>query len=165
MENSGLACRERRELEKRIHACVRSMTYSSAPAAKLARGSQQSKWLDFQVLQADYATERARLETLLECLALHQRLHRCDAELTTSYLRGASDSYNAPSRQSGESDGSIASRDNLDGAGAGYSRSRIDHRANEEADRAIETEDRGDGQTNYGSLLCALKSANKAKED
>jgi hypothetical protein len=80
MELIPVTCKERRELERLIHACLSSMGYSSRSAGKVAREAQQAKLLDFRLLQRDYVIERARLTTLQECLAIHRRLHGCGYE-------------------------------------------------------------------------------------
>jgi hypothetical protein len=74
---SEFQCRERRELGLLIHACVSAITHSSASAAKIAGEEHQDRLTDFRAVRADYAVERARLETFRECLALHERLHGC----------------------------------------------------------------------------------------
>jgi len=74
---SEFQCRERRELGLLIHACVSAITHSSASAAKIAGEGHQDRVMDFRAVRADYTVERARLETLRECLALHERLHGC----------------------------------------------------------------------------------------
>ena len=143
MNGSGLSCHERRELEKRIHASIRSITYSSGSAAKIAGGTHGNE--DFRVLQAEYAAERTRLETLLECLALHQRLHGCDKELTTHHLPLASIAYHAQYRRTEEGHGSRAFREHPDGSSNGHhSRSESCACENEEARGAIEAENSGD---------------------
>jgi hypothetical protein len=77
MEIRFAPCSERNELEHLIHACINSIAKHSSAAVKMTGGSQTLDFARLQTLKADYLSGGCRLETLRECLALHQRLHGC----------------------------------------------------------------------------------------
>jgi hypothetical protein len=77
MELTGSICKERGELEHLIHACIHWISHSSSSAVKMMRDPQEAKSTDFQALQAAFAAGGVRLETLRECLAIHQKMHGC----------------------------------------------------------------------------------------
>lgn len=85
MGPNGSTCKERRELEKLIHDRVSSIAQCSRTTAKLATETGQDTQLSFEMAKAEYAAEMIRLETLRECLTVHERLHGCRPQLTTTF--------------------------------------------------------------------------------
>jgi hypothetical protein len=76
MAHLCVSCGERRELERLIHNCVSAMSATSRSAARVAREQRDSGPI-LELLRADYAAKKARLETLRECLTIHLLRHGC----------------------------------------------------------------------------------------
>jgi hypothetical protein len=156
------ACKELRELEFRIHASVRAIAHNSRSAAHAARISPHGNRLDFEALRANYAAERIRLKTLIECLALHQRIHGCNNGQVTGDQAPASIEKYVPSRPNGRFNSSgIAGEIPGGGSQTVCPRMPVNSCANQEAGRAIAAEDRRDRQVDRGALAFDSESTRK----
>jgi len=81
MHMQGVFCEERRRLETLIRACLRSASYIARTSARIAGNAHREGTIS-QSLKNEYIAMTARLDTLRECLALHQQLHQCDQVFT-----------------------------------------------------------------------------------
>lgn len=74
-------CQERKELERLIFNCVRTISYLSMSTSGLARSPGLSRPSDFDVLHREYETASVRLKVLCECLEIHIKHHGCAASI------------------------------------------------------------------------------------
>lgn len=73
----NVLCRERRELENRIRACLHELSEHAQKASQLARRRESSTPLDFHSVQTAFSAVSERLKTLQECLEIHEAEHKC----------------------------------------------------------------------------------------
>ena len=72
----GPACQERRELERRILACVSELAHFSRKVSTTARSGRMSPDVYSSDL-AQFAQLKTQLATLRECLEIHKDTHGC----------------------------------------------------------------------------------------